>query len=87
MENKVIAKEYVNKNYIKGKNVTKKYIDMIEAFECDFALARDGERDLTHLKQGLIDKDSALLNDIALLEELSFDLRHGKAKIIQVEDK
>ena len=87
MENKVISKEYVEKNYTKGKNVTKKYIAMIEAFECDFALARDGERNLTYLKQGLIDKDSALLNDIALLEELSFDLRHGKAKIIQVEDK
>ena len=87
MENKVIAKEYVDKNYIKRNDVTEKYVNMLESFECDFVLARDGERDLNHLKQGLQDKDKALLDDIKLLEELSFDLRHKKAKIIQVEDK
>lgn len=84
--NPVISREYVEKNYIKGKDETKKYVDMIEAFECDFALARDGQRDLRHLQQGLQDKDEALLKDIDLLENLSFDLRHGKAKIIKVEE-
>lgn len=87
MENKVIAKEYVDKNYVKGNDITEKYVNMIEAFECDFVLARDGERDLNHLEQGLQDKDKALLDDIKLLEELSFDLRYKRAKIIQVEDK
>lgn len=84
--NKVISREYVEKNYIKGKDETQKYIDMIEAFECDFALARDGYRDLSHLSQGLKDRDEALLKDIDLLENLSFDLRHGKAKIINLEE-
>lgn len=86
MENKVIAKEYVDRNYTKGNDVTGKYVNMIEAFECDLVLARDEERDLNHLKQGLQDKDEALLDDIKLLEELSFDLRHKRAKIIQVEE-
>ena len=85
--NKVISREYVEKNYIHKKNdITKKYINMIEAFECDFALARDGERDLRHLQQGIKDKDTSLMKDIRLLEELSFNLRHGKVKIISVEE-
>lgn len=69
----------------KNKEVTNKYINMIEAFECDFALARDGKRNLNHLQQGINEKDESLLNDIKLLEELSFNLRHNKLKIVEVD--
>jgi signal transduction histidine kinase len=76
--NIIISREYGEKNYIHKKNdITKKYINMIEAFECDFALARDGERDLRHLQQGIKDKDTSLMRDIRLLEELSFNLDIG----------
>lgn len=45
------------------KDVTNKYMDMIEDFKCDFVLTED----------------------INLLEELSFNLRHNKTKIYELE--
>ena len=68
------------------KDVTKKYINMIEAFECDFVLAKDGKERLTSLQQHIEDRDKDLLEDINLLEELSFNLRHGRAKIYEMEE-
>ena len=65
---------------------TAKYVSMIEAFECDFVLARDGKKDLNLLAQALKNKDKYLFNDIKLLEELSFNLRNGKLKIISLEE-
>lgn len=69
-------------------DVTNKYINMIEAFECDFSLVKQGHNKLSELDKGIKDKtDNRLLKDIELLEELSFNLRHGKLKIIEIEEK
>lgn len=62
---------------------TNKYTRMIEAFECDFALSKFNCGYL-HLQLPLTDR---LKGDIHLLEELSFLLRHNKAKIILLEDE
>lgn len=85
--NKVISREYVEKNYIhKNEDMTDKYINMIEAFECDFDLAEEDYTKIDWLKNLLMVKDSKLIKDIDLLKELSFNLRHGKVKIINVEE-
>lgn len=59
--------------------VTKRYNKMIEAFECDMALVRDGKKDISELDF----KDPQLLNDIELLESLSCGLRYNKLKIVE----
>lgn len=64
-----------------GFKETDKFNSMIEAFECDFALALEGARSLGDLNL----KSERIKKDIELLEELSFLLRSGKAKIM-VED-
>lgn len=64
-------------------DVTEKYVNMIEAFECDFCLAEDDYNKLDYLKNMLITKDYKLLRDIELLKELSFNLRHNKTKIYE----
>lgn len=66
---------------------TTKYNNMIAAFECDFDLARNGERDLRELSNAIKNKDERLLNDIDLLCELSFLLRYGKAEIHLVDER
>lgn len=67
---------------------TDKFTDMIEAFECDFVLARDGkEEQLPQLQELLKKGDQRLLHDIDLLEELSWLLRNGRAEIILKEDE
>lgn len=61
------------------KDVTDKYINMIHSFECDFVLAicKDNDFDFE-------DKSNyILLRDIELLQELSFNLRHRKIKLIE----
>lgn len=68
------------------KDVTNKYINMIEAFECDFVLAKDGKERLTSLQQNIENKDKDLLEDINLLQVLSFNLRHNRAKIYELEE-
>ena len=57
---------------------------MIEAFECDFVVAKrvDTSR-LEKLGEKIENKDERLLKDIELLENLSFNLRHGYAKILE----
>lgn len=64
-------------------DVIKKYINMIEAIECDFILAKQGNCKLDMLQEKLNNKDYKLMKDIDLLEELSFNLRHGKIKIVE----
>lgn len=59
--------------------VTKRYNKMIEAFECDMTLARNGEKDISELDF----RDPQLLNDIELLESLSYGLRYGNLKIVE----
>lgn len=65
---------------------TDKYNDMLEAFECDFTLALEGEKSLAELDELIQDKDDQLIEDIELLKELSFLLRNGKAEIHLVEE-
>lgn len=67
------------------KNVTNRYLDMINAFSSDFILAKDDMESIPIWKlQELIDnKDEKLLKDIELLEELSYQLHYGKIKIIE----
>lgn len=62
---------------------TNKYTRMIEAFECDFDLSKS-DGGCLHMKFPLTDR---LREDINLLKELSFLLRHNKAKIILLEDE
>lgn len=63
------------------KDVTEKYTYVLQAFECDMTLARDGKHPLE-----LDFNNEKVLKDINLLEELSFELRHGNAKIVQVKE-
>jgi hypothetical protein len=60
---------------------TDKYNNMISAFQCDFSLARNGDNKLSDLDDKIKQKDSILLKDIKLLEELEYLLRSGKAEI------
>lgn len=60
---------------------TDKFNRMIEAFECDFVLARDNGYSLTQLSQNIRRGDEKILKDIELLEELSWLLRNGQAEI------
>ena len=62
--------------------VTKRYNKMIEAFECDMTLARNGEKDISELDF----KDPQLLNDIELLESLSYELRYGNLEIVETSN-
>ena len=65
---------------------TTKYNNMIEAFECDFNLALEGQRTLDILGDLIEDKNEGLLRDINLLQELSYLLRSGKAEIHLIEE-
>lgn len=87
MENPVISREYVEKNYIKGKDETIKYADMIEAFECDFNVVEIKNNGFGGDKIRFdFPVSKKLFDDIELLRELSFNLRHGKVKIVNVEE-
>ena len=68
----------------KQKDVTKKYENMIQAFECDFNLPFNYD-DFTmfdDLKRLIRNKNKRLVKDIELLQELSFGIRYGNLKII-----
>ena len=73
----------------KQKDVTKKYENMIQAFEGDFNLSFK-YNDFTMfdgLKRLLQNKNKRLVKDIELLQELSFGIRHGNLKIIDKRNK
>ena len=60
---------------------------MISSFECDFSLASDKNSDfsLYELQEQINHNlNLKLNNDIELLRELSFDLRHGFIKIYDI---
>ena len=63
---------------------TNKYTNMIESFECDFNLAIDKNKKSIELN---LSNNKRLLQDIKLLQELSFLLRYNKAKIILIESE
>lgn len=69
------------------EDITEKYVNMIEAFECDFNIY---ELDKIKAEGNTIKFEfpisRRLFDDIELLRELSFDLRHGNVKIMKVEE-
>ena len=68
------------------KNLTDKYMSMLDSFSCDFELAMDKSSDFSLYElQYQLDRhlNLKLLNDIELLSELSFNLRHGILKIVE----
>ena len=73
----------------KQKDVTKRYENMIEAFEGDFNLSFN-YNDFTmfdYLKRLIQIKNKRLVKDIELLQELSFGIRYGNLKIIDKRNK
>lgn len=64
---------------------TGKYAGMIEAFECDFSLARNNGKEygLEKLQQKINKNDKRMLADIELLYRLSYGIRQGKIKIME----
>ncbi|MDD3251779.1 MAG: hypothetical protein PHV18_04370 [Lachnospiraceae bacterium] len=71
------------------EDLTERYAGTIAAFECDFALAVDPENGhgLDELQIKIEQRDQQLLADIELLQELSFELRQGTAKIVKISGK
>lgn len=68
-------------------DVTSKYLDMVHCFECDFDLCCDVNSGFTldELQEQIDNNLNLKLNyDIELLKELSFNLRRGTVKIVQV---
>ena len=78
--------KYTEENKFTDK--TNKYVNMIEAFECDFSLAKENNThyQISKLQAMIESRDEGLMKDIDLLSELSFNLRHGKAKIVEVKN-
>lgn len=66
---------------IEMKNVTDKYVNMIEAFECDFSIYEIENCQENEMIVFKFPNTPRLLKDIDLLKELSFNLRHNKAEI------
>lgn len=60
---------------------TEKFNRMIEAFECDFALIENGEKTFSELDEFVEDSRYSLCEHMCLMQEFSYMLRHGKAKI------
>ena len=71
---------------MKTKDVTNKYLQMLEAFTSDFDLPyiHDDFEFFDELKKLIEEKNEQMIKDIELLEELSFDLRRKKLKIIKM---
>lgn len=67
------------------KDVTEKYKNMIESFECDFSLSLEKGYSFRELDKQILECDERLLNDIELLKELSCGVRHGLLKIVEIE--
>ena len=58
-----------------------KFDNMLQAFECDFDLALQGEKTLSELQANIANGDERTLQDIELLKELAFLIRCGRAEI------
>lgn len=83
----VYAKEALQTLLDSKKNnscdVTNEYIDMLDAFSCDFS--KDKLQDNLNCYgdvQFTFPVSERLVNDIETLQKLAFDLRHNKLKII-----
>jgi hypothetical protein len=68
------------------KDVTSRYLSMIDGFSCDFrcALEKGSTYNLATLDVLIAAEDVGLIEDIHKLCELAFNLRHGKCKIIEI---
>lgn len=66
------------------EDVTEKYTNMLQSFECDFSLLDIKQKSKVITKKFQVDE--RLKKDIELLQELSFGLRYGRIKIIQSND-
>jgi len=66
------------------QDLTKKYYDMINAFNADNMLKKQGEFFVKE-KELFKNKDERLFKDIELLEELEFSIRHNFIKIVEVD--
>lgn len=69
-------------------NKTDIYAGALDAIESDFSLAADPEsgHGLDELQLKIEQGDGKLLNDIGLLKALSFGIRHGRLRIVEVEE-
>lgn len=76
-------------------DVTKKYENMIDSFNADYILALNDSYGINYMvqslkriknKESLTKKDEKLLEDLYLLSELDFNLRHGFIKIVKVNE-
>lgn len=74
-------KETIKREENKSNDVTDKYKNMIDAFSCDYILAKEGLHKLSELN---LDNEN-ISRDIKLLEELSWKIRRGIIKIIETE--
>ena len=59
--------------------ITHKFDNMIQAFECDFVLARDNKYSLSDIN---LNSDK-VKHDIELLEELSYLIRNNQILILK----
>ena len=71
---------------MKTIDMTNKYLQMLESFTSDFDLPyiHDDFEFFDELKKLIKEKDEQMIKDIELLEELSFDLRRKKLKIVKI---
>ena len=65
---------------------TDKFNRMIEAFECDFSLIKEGKRTFASLDKQMKDSRCSLSEDMELMQELSTMLRYGQAEIHLIEN-
>ena len=63
-----------------------KFNRMIESFECDFSLIKEGEKTFSELDEKIKDSRYSLAEDMELMQELSTMLRHGQAEIHIVDE-
>lgn len=77
--------EPIREVVIPMKDVTDRFSKMIVAFKNDFVLARDLGKGLIEIQTALQSKNEKLLQDIELLEYLSFGVSHGTIRIYEKE--
>lgn len=66
-------------------DLTARYDSMIYSFTADLDLAVQGDKPLSGLDDLISENNAYLMEDIDLMGELSFGLRHGRVKIVEVQ--
>lgn len=67
-------------------DVTYRYLSMIEAFDADFQLTKDKFEGKERFAMDL-PTSTRLMDDIALLNRLMYELRYGNVKIMEVDEE